>query len=315
MLDKIIVLTGPTGVGKTAYSIRLAKDIDGEIVSCDSFQIYRYMDIGTAKISKEEMKGVVHHNIDIVDPDEDYNTIQFRDRTIKTIEDIVNRKKIPILVGGTGFYIHSIIYELDFKGEQSNENTRIKVQNMADKKGLDYIYDILLSIDEDTEKYIDRNNRHRIIRAYERYLDSNLKPSESLNNFRNNKKRYDFLYLVLNKDRQKLYEDINRRVDLMIESGLENEVRSLLERGYNFNMNSFKAIGYREFENYFIKGENLDSVIEEIKKSTRHYAKRQLTWFRREDGAIWIDKEDFSNEEECYKNLLKIAMEFIDDKE
>lgn len=310
-MDKIIILTGPTGVGKTSYSIKLAKDINGEIISCDSFQIYKYMNIGTAKVNKEESWGVTHHNIDIVYPDEEFNVALFKKITEDKITDISSRGKIPLLVGGTGLYLHSLIHDLSFSGGEHDPITRRKIENLIADKGLGYIYDKLIEIDTNLINYLDKNNRNRIIRAYEIFLTTRDNPINHLSEFRKKSNKYDYLYLILNKDRQDLYGSINKRVDRMIDMGLVDEISSLIDKGYDFNLRSFKAIGYKEFKGYFKGNVDLDEVIEKIKQHSRNYAKRQITWFKRVEDGIWINKSNYDNDEDCYFDLLKITKEFL----
>lgn len=311
MKDKILILTGPTGVGKTKNSIRLAEDFNGEIISCDSYQIYKYLNIGTDKIKKEQMKGIVHHNLDFVEPDEDYNTSLFKERTQKIIRDVTKKGKLPILVGGTGLYLHSIIYDLDFSGGKPNYEFRKKLEKEIEEKGIEYFYNYLISLDKDIEKIIEKNNKHRIIRALEIYENTKEAPSKHLNSFRENNSNYDFLYLIINQDRQKLYEKINKRVDQMFEEGLLKEVRDLVEKGYGFQLKSFKAIGYKEFRDYFSGSSDLNQVKEQIKQHSRNYAKRQLTWFRRVEEATWLDKDLYEDEEAFYCAMKDRVGEFL----
>lgn len=313
-MDKIIILTGPTGIGKTKHSINLAKEINGEIISCDSFQIYKYMDIGTAKVTKEEADGIIHHNIDIVRPDEDFNVALFKRRTEFLIEDIHNRGKVPILTGGTGLYLHSLIYDLEFTGGSTDPDIREKIEKEVDEFGLKSIYEKLIAIDKNLSNYLEINNRHRIIRAYEMYSITGENPISHLNEFRTNKSKYNFLYLIFNDERERLYANINTRVDQMIEDGLLKEIEELLKRGYDFNLRSFKAIGYKEFKGYFEGIINLDDVINKIKQHSRNYAKRQITWFKRVENGIWLNKNDYNNEEEFYDALLKKTKEFLIDE-
>ena len=312
--NKIIILTGPTGVGKTKHSISLAKEINGEIISCDSFQIYKYMDIGTAKVTKEEAGGVIHHNIDIVNPDEDFNVALFKKRTESLIKDIHSRGKVPILTGGTGLYLHSLIYDLDFTGGSKDSEIREKIEKEINDFGLQSVYTKLINIDKNLSNYLEINNRHRIIRAYEMYLVTGKNPIEHLDEFRSRKSKYDFLYLIINDNREMLYENINIRVDQMIKEGLLAEITNLLEKGYDFNLRSFKAIGYKEFKDYFKGLISLDDVIDKIKQHSRNYAKRQITWFKRVDEGIWLNKNEYSSEEEFYNVLLKKTKEFLLDE-
>lgn len=311
MKDKIIIITGPTGVGKTKYSIEVAKKYNGEIISCDSFQIYKYMDIGTAKIKESEMDSIIHHNIDIAYPFENYNTSLFQKRTLKLIDEITARGKTPILVGGTGLYLYSITHEINFSGGKSNSIIRKNIEEEVKENGLDYIYNKLVEIDNNIEKVIEKNNKQRIIRAYEIYLTTGESPYFHLKNFRNDEKRYNYLYLILSQNREDLYTKINLRVDEMIEEGLVEEVKDLLKSGITFENNSFKAIGYKEFKEYFYGDKNIEYVIDKIKQSSRNYAKRQLTWFRRVDDSVWVNYDDFETKEEILMNLFNLIEEFL----
>lgn len=311
MKDKILVLTGPTGVGKTKYSIQLAKDFNGEIISCDSYQIYKYMNIGTAKIKVEEMDGVMHHNLDFVLPDEDYNTSLFKARTEEKIKEILEKKKLPILVGGTGLYVHSIIHNLDFSGGKADLEKRKLIEKEVELNGLEYIYDKLFNIDKNIVNFVEKNNKHRVIRAYEIYLNTGESPVQYLKNFRNNDSKYDYLYIIINQERNKLYDRINSRVDEMLKEGLSEEIENLIKNGYDFDLKSFKAIGYKEFREFFQGTSSLKEVVNKIKQNSRNYAKRQLTWFRRVEEAKWINKDDFNSQDDFYKKLKFMVEEFL----
>ncbi len=312
-MNKIIIITGPTGVGKTSHSIKLAEDLNGEIISCDSFQIYKYMDIGTAKVTVEESKGIKHHNIDIVYPDEEFNVALFKKRTEDLIEDITNRGKVPILTGGTGLYLHSIIYDLDFSGGKKDSDIRNKIEEEVKANGLDSIYDKLISIDKNLSNYIEKNNRHRIIRAYEIFLTKNDNPINYLKDFRSNPAKYNFLYLIINDKRERLYEKINNRVAIMMQKGLLDEIKSLLEKDYGFDLRSMKGIGYKEFKNYFNGQSELHEVVDKIKQHSRNYAKRQITWFKRVEEGVWMNKDNFSDEKNFYDALLNKSKEFLNE--
>lgn len=309
--NKLIILTGPTGVGKTKCSIELAKEFNGEIISADAFQVYKYMDIGTAKIMSDEMEGIKHYNLDFLEPDEDYNVSIFKENTLKDIELIKEKEKIPFLVGGTGLYIHSIINDLDFSGGESDEDLREKIENEIELYGLELIYNKLIAIDPEISKKIDKNNKNRVIRAYEIYLKTNESPLAHLDSFRKSSSDFDYLYIVINDDREKLYENINARVDKMVKDGLFEEVDFLLNRGINFDFNSMKAIGYREFSNFYDGFWSREETIDKIKQHSRNFAKRQLTWFRRVEESVWFNKNDYKNEEDFYKSLKNKVSEFL----
>lgn len=312
-MNKIIIITGPTGVGKTSHSIRLAEDLNGEIISCDSFQIYKHMDIGTAKVTIEEARGIKHHNIDIVYPDEEFNVALFKNKTEDLIEEITNRGKVPILTGGTGLYLHSIIYNLDFSGGKKDTKIRNQIEEEIKANGLDSIYNKLIEIDNNISNYIERNNRHRTIRAYEILLKTGENPINHLKDFRTNTAKYDFLYLIINDKRENLYEKINKRVDLMMDNGLLNEIESLLNKGYGFDLRSMKGIGYKEFKDYFKDEKELDEVIDKIKQHSRNYAKRQITWFKRVEDGVWMNKNEFMDDEDFYNELLNKSKEFLNE--
>lgn len=309
--NKLIILTGPTGVGKTKYSIELAKEFNGEIISADAFQIYKYMDVGTAKIMSDEMEDIKHYNLDFLEPYEDYNVSIFKENTLKDIEFIKERGKIPFLVGGTGLYIHSIINDLDFSGGESDEDLRKKIENEIELYGLESIYNKLIEIDPEISKKIDKNNKNRVIRAYEIYLKTNESPLAHLDSFRKSSSNFDYLYIVINDDRDKLYENINARVDKMVNDGLFEEVDFLLNKGINFDFNSMKAIGYREFSNFYDGSWSREETIDKIKQHSRNFAKRQLTWFRRVEESVWFNKNDYKNEEDFYKSLKNKVSEFL----
>ncbi|NLL30727.1 MAG: tRNA (adenosine(37)-N6)-dimethylallyltransferase MiaA [Clostridiales bacterium] len=305
MKDKILVLAGPTAVGKTDLSIKLAKALNGQIVSTDSMQIYKYMDIGSAKVTEEEMQGIKHHMIDIIEPSEKFSASDYKDRATKAIEDILSRNKLPILAGGTGLYINSVTCNMDFTEAESDEEYRKELENLAEEKGNEFIHNMLKDIDPISYSEIHYNNRKRVIRALEVYKLTG-KPFSSFNvgeEFYNGK--YDVKYYVLNMDRAKLYERINKRVDIMMSSGLLEECIKLKDMGYNSSMQSMQGIGYKEVF-YYLEGKiSLEEAVEMIKKGTRNYAKRQLTWFRRDPRAIFINKDLYSNDDEILEYILK----------
>ncbi|MEG2868294.1 MAG: tRNA (adenosine(37)-N6)-dimethylallyltransferase MiaA [Terrisporobacter sp.] len=294
--NNILVITGPTAVGKTELSIRLAKKLNGEIISADSMQIYRYMDIGSAKIKSEEMEGVTHHLIDIVDPKEPFSVADYKRLGEKCINDIVRRGKLPIIVGGTGLYINALTCNMDFTDAESDYEYRAELESLADKFGNLYIHNMLKSIDEESYIKIHENNRKKVIRALEVYKLTG-KPFSSFdagNDFYNSD--YNVHYYVLNMDRTNLYSRINKRVDIMIDSGLEKECIKLKQMGYNSSMQSMQGIGYKEMLYYLDNKLSLDECIEMIKKGSRNYAKRQLTWFRRDPRANFLNKDELNDE-------------------
>ena len=301
----LIILTGPTSVGKTSLSISLAKAVDGEIISADSMQVYKYMDIGTAKVTKEEMGEVAHYLISEFEPDEEFSVVKFQQYARKYIKSIHERNKIPILVGGTGFYIQAVLYDIDFEANTSDSSYRSELEQLATSKGSEYLHELLKDVDPESGIAIHPNNTKRIIRALE-YIKQTGEPI-SVHNEEQRKKEspYDYKYFVLNIDRNKLYDRINHRVNIMIENGLIDEVKRLIDMGYTKNMVSMQGLGYKEMIEY-LEGEcTLDEAIEKLKRDTRHYAKRQLTWFNREKDIVWVDKDKYSKESELIECLLK----------
>ena len=296
-MDKIVILTGPTAVGKTKLSIDLAKSINGEIISADSIQVYKKLDIGSAKITKEEMQGVKHYLVDVLDPKEDFNVYIFKEMANNAISEILNKGKTPIIVGGTGFYIQSVIYDIDFN-EEDNSIVRKELEEIAKEKGNIYLHNELKKIDKESADKIHPNNVKRVIRAIE-YYKLNNKPISQHNEEESFKDAvYDAKYFALNDKRELLYERIDKRVDEMIELGLVKEVKDLVDSGLDSSYNSMQGIGYKEILEY-INGEcTLENAILNIKKNTRHFAKRQLTWFRREKNVNWIDKDKYNYDEE-----------------
>lgn len=306
-MNKMIILTGPTAVGKTALSVKLAKKIDGEIISCDSMQVYKRMDIGSAKVSKEEMDGVKHHLIDILEPDEEFNVYVFKQYAKEALNEIYANNHIPILVGGTGFYIQALLYDIDFK-EEDNSVIRKELENEASLNGSAYMYEKLVAVDADYAKTLHPNNVKKIIRALE-YISLNGQLFSEHNNVEKSKKSpYDFRYFVLNDERQRLYNNIELRVDKMIDMGLVDEVRALYDNGYTKNMVSMQGLGYKELFDYFDGLCTLDEAIYNIKIRTRHFAKRQLTWFRGQEDVIFVNKQDYLYDDE---KILEYMLEVI----
>ncbi len=285
----LVVIAGPTACGKTASSVLLAKKIGGEIISADSMQVYKYMDIGTAKITKEEKEGVPHYLIDEFMPDDEFNIKIFQQRANEYIEKIYENGHIPILVGGTGFYINSIVYNNNFMETNSDDSIRKTLEEEAEKYGAEYLYEKLKKIDYEYAENIHYNNVKRVIRAIEFYMQTGCKLSEHNKKEHLKESPYNTAFFVLNMDRQKLYERINLRVDIMLKNGLENEVKGLLDMGYSPELVSMQGLGYKEMIPY-IKGKiTLEQAVDEIKKGTRHFAKRQLTWFKHQTNGVWID--------------------------
>ena len=302
--NKLIVLTGPTAVGKTALSIQLAKRIGGEIVSADSMQVYKYMDIGSAKITKEEMEEVPHHLIDVLDPDEEFHVFRFQEMAKEAIKGIYERGHLPILVGGTGFYIQALVYDIAFGEEEDHSAIRERLENTAREKGSAYLYEYLEKVDPDSAKIIHPNNQKRIIRALEFYELNGTPISEHNKRERQKESPYDFCYFVLNDDRKLIYQKIDQRVDEMLAKGLVEEVRALKEMGFQKDMVSMQGLGYKEILSYLDGECTLDEAVYLIKRDTRHFAKRQLTWFKRERDVIWIDKKAFEYDNNKILNFM-----------
>lgn len=313
--NKLIILAGPTASGKTSVSIDLAKRLGGEIISADSMQVYKYMDVGTAKISVEEMQGVKHHLIDVLDPKEDFNIVKFQNMVKCSIEEIVKNGHIPILVGGTGFYIQSVIYDIDFNNEDDNSSVRKKLEEEYDAFGADFMHEKLKKIDIVSAQNIHKNNRKRIIRAIEYFLINN-EPISSHNEVQREKKSpYDYRFFVLNPPRDILYERINKRVDIMVENGLVDEVKKLREMGLSTENISMQGIGYKEIIEYLDGEVSLETAIENIKQNTRHMAKRQVTWFKREKDVIYVDPFSFESNDKIVDYMIeKINTERIDNE-
>lgn len=289
MKPKVIVIVGPTASGKTALSIELAKKINGEIVSCDSMQIYKDMDIGSAKPSKEEMQGIKHYMLDFVSPDKRYSVAEYKKDAEMAIEEILKKGKIPIVVGGTGLYADSLIYGIEYNEIEFNEEYRKRLENIATtEEGLRSLYNKAKEIDSEALKKISPNDKKRIIRVLEIYNSTGKTKTELEIESRRNEVKYDYRVFAINMDRDVLYERINKRVDIMLESGLIDEVETLLKK-YKTFPTAMQGLGYKEVVQYFNKELTRDEMIDKIKQETRRYAKRQLTWFRKNKKTIWLD--------------------------
>ena len=304
-MNELVVLTGPTAVGKTKLSIELAKRINGEIISADSIQVYKGMDIGSAKISGQEMQGIPHYLINVLDPAEEFNVHVFKTMAQQAVSEIYNKGKIPMIVGGTGFYIQALLYDIDFDRTDDNHIYRKELEEIARNKGNEYLHNMLKEIDPVSADAIHCNNVKRMIRALEYYHDTGKSISSHNIEQRNKKSPYNFAYFVLNDKRKLLYDRINQRVDDMLENGLIKEVETLLDNGCNKNMVSMQGIGYKEIIDYIENNISLEDAAELIKKNTRHFAKRQLTWFRREKDVTMIDIDKYQyNQEKILEEML-----------
>ena len=293
----LIILTGPTAVGKTALSIGLAKAIGGEIISADSMQVYRGMDIGTAKILPEQMQGVPHYLIDEFEPEDAFNVVIFQQRCKECMEDIYSRNKIPIIVGGTGFYIQSVLYDIDFTENDADMKYRQSLEEFAKCHGGEALHQKLAKVDPASAETIHANNVKRVIRALEYYHQTGERISEHNAQQRQKESPYDFIYYVLSLPREILYDRINLRVDQMREEGLVEEVKSLKDMGCDRSMVSMQGLGYKEILAAFDEEMTIEEAFEKIKLETRHFAKRQFTWFKREREVTWLHKEQFSDED------------------
>ncbi len=295
---KLVILTGPTAVGKTKLSIELAKRIGGEIISADSMQVYKYMDIGSAKIMPQEMDGVVHHLIDVLNPTEDFDVYRFLQMAKAKMQEIYERGHIPVIVGGTGFYIQAVLYDIDFTQSQEDSDLRIQLEELAKTQGAHVLHEMLREVDPQAAEEIHENNVKRVIRAIEYFRQTGEKISEHNKEQRAKESPYNFCYFVLNDDRAKLYERIDQRVDLMLEAGLVEEVKQLLAMGCRRESTAMQGLGYKEIIDY-LQGEiDLERAIYLIKRDTRHFAKRQLTWFKREKEVVWVPRQQLGPEDE-----------------
>ena len=304
----LIILTGPTAVGKTDLSIKLAKDLNAEIISADSMQIYEYMDIGSAKVTKEEMNGIPHYMIDEVKPDFKFSVSEFKLRTEKYIDEIIKKNKLPLVTGGTGLYINSLIYNMDFAKSDANNELREALRLELEENGIDYMHEKLRSLDEESANRIHKNNTKRVIRALEVCLSG-----EKMNDFSKDLKlndKYEPIIVVLNRERDHLYKRINKRVDIMFEKGLINEVKNLLNMGYSKDLISMQGIGYKEIIKYLDGEYTYDEAIEIIKRDSRRYAKRQITWFKRYKSAKWFNLDEYND----FNMLEKDVLTYIENK-
>lgn len=304
---KIIVIVGPTGIGKTKLSIEIAKKLNTEIISADSMQIYKYMNIGTAKVTKEEASGINHHMIDIVEPDEVFSVAEFQKKSQIIINNLNNINKIPVIIGGSGLYINSLIYDLDFSKTIGDNNIRDYYNSMYHEKGIDELFNLLKKVDPVSSNKIHKNNVKRVIRALEVY-DITGKPFSKLNtNFRKETNDYDCIIVGLKMDRKLLYDRINLRVDKMIANGLIDEVSKLLSMGYTKDLVSLQGLGYKEIIAYLDNQLSKDEAINILKRNTRRFAKRQFTWFLRNDKIKWFDITNIDS----YNTIVDASMKYI----
>lgn len=312
MKKPLIILTGPTAVGKTELSISLAKTINGEIISADSIQVYKHMDIGSAKITKEQMNGVPHYLIDEINPDEEFNVVKFKEYARDYLDKIYARNKIPIIVGGTGFYIQALLYDVTFNSTEQDKSIRHGLESLYHHHGPNYIHDMLKEVDEDSANHIHFNNVKKVIRAIEYHRQTGLKISEHNREQYEKESPYNFAYFVLNINRETLYERINLRIDKMINNGLLDEVEKLKKMNYTADLVSMQGLGYKEILQYLNGDITLEEAIIILKRDTRHFAKRQLTWFKREREVTWVNYDEFNQDK---KKILDFMVEVIKNKE
>lgn len=311
MKKPLIILTGPTAVGKTELSIRLAGMVHGSIISADSMQVYRHMDIGSAKIKKEEMKEIKHYLIDEFEPNEAFHVVRFQEYAKKYLTEIYAQGKIPLIVGGTGFYIQALLYDIDFTEEREDTEYRLYLEKLAGEQGGHVLHEMLNEIDKKAAEEIHEHNIKRMIRALEFHHLSGKKISSHNEKERQKESPYNFAYFVLNDDRQKLYDRINDRVDSMLNEGLVEEVKTLKNLGCERNMVSMQGLGYKEILSYLEGEYDLTEAVYRIKRDTRHFAKRQLTWFRREREVLWIEKQNFAYDND---KILAYMQEILTEK-
>ena len=307
--QKLIIIAGPTAVGKSGTAAALAREIGGEVISADSMQVYRRMNIGTAKITKEEMEGVPHHLIDVIEPFEDYNVVRFQQMAREAVGQVAKAGHVPILCGGTGFYIQALLYDIDFTENEAQTSVRAELEELAKREGPEKLHELLSRIDPKAAEEIHAHNVKRVIRALEFHRLTGRRISEHNEEQKGKESPYNFAYFVLNDERQRLYERIDARVDEMLEEGLLQEVEGLKAEGLCRGMVSMQGLGYKELLSYLDGECSLEEAVRILKRDTRHFAKRQLTWFRRERDVIWLDRQRFGDDGAILEEMLKILRE------
>ena len=308
----LIILTGPTAVGKTKLSIELAKAVNGQMISADSMQVYRHMDIGTAKIRPEEMQGIPHYLIDVLDPWESFDVVRFQTMAKEALEKIYAAGAIPIVVGGTGFYIQALLYNIDFDENDSETGYRSELQAFAERHGAEALHDRLRQVDEKSADMIHPNNIKRVIRALEFYHQTGTRISEHNEPQRQKESPYRFVYFVLDDERERIYRRIDQRIDQMLDQGLVAEVKQLRDMGCTRDMVSMQGLGYKEILAYLDGECTLEEAVYILKRDTRHFAKRQLTWFRREHEVRWIERQEYPDEAAMLQAMLaQLPPEFL----
>lgn len=309
--ENLCILVGPTAIGKTDISIGLAEKLNGEIISSDSMQIYKYMDIGSAKVTIDEMKNIPHHLIDIVYPDEEFNVSDYKREAYSMISNINSRGKLPVVAGGTGLYVNSLVYDLNFTEVKPNEEMRSELENLAKFNGNEYIHNLLKEIDPESHQRIKVNDTKRVVRALEIYKETGRTMTDFNKNFRTEVEHFNLAMVGLDMDRARLYERINLRVDIMIENGLIEEVKNLLSMGYHKNLVSMQGIGYKEIIGYLEGNLSKEESIELIKQKSRNYAKRQLTWFRRDHRITWFKVDEYEDKNDLILDIGKYVGNII----
>ena len=308
----LIILTGPTAVGKTKLSIELAKAVNGQMISADSMQVYRHMDIGTAKIHPEEMQDIPHYLIDVLDPWESFDVVRFQTMAKEALEKIYTAGAIPIVVGGTGFYIQALLYNIDFDENDSETGYRSELQSFADRHGVEALHDRLRQVDEKSADMIHPNNIKRVIRALEFYHQTGTRISEHNETQRQKESPYRFVYFVLDDERERIYRRIDQRIDQMLDQGLVAEVKQLRDMGCTRDMVSMQGLGYKEILAYLDGECTLEEAVYILKRDTRHFAKRHLTWFRREHEVRWIERQEYPDEAAMLQAMLaQLPPEFL----
>ena len=310
MKRPLIILTGPTAVGKTKASIGLAKAIGGEIISADSMQVYKHMDIGSAKIKPEEMNGIPHYLVDVLEPDEEFHVARFQQMAKEAIDQIYANGHIPIIVGGTGFYIQALLYDIDFSQGEEDAAFRLEMEAFARQHGAEALHNLLREADPKSAKDIHANNIKRVIRALEYHHQTGKRISEHNEKERQKESPFAFRYFVLNDIRENIYKRIDLRVEQMMQEGLVNEVAALKSNGFTKHMVSMQGLGYKEIFDYLEGNISLEEAVYTIKRDTRHFAKRQITWFKREREVIWINKHEFEYDE---KKILEAMLSYVEE--
>lgn len=303
-MKKAIAVAGPTAVGKTKFAIEIARSFDGEIVSCDSMQLYKYMNIGSAKPTPEEMAQVKHHLVDFLDPREDFSVARYQKLAAGTIDEIFAAGKIPVISGGTGLYLNSLLYDMDFSAVPQDFSYRNQLAELAEKEGSQALHDILAQKDQAAAACIHPNNTKKIIRALERLREGegSVRPFSTI---KEADRDYEIILIGLTRDRAELYDRINMRVDILMEAGLADEVRNLMNMGLTTEHISMKGIGYKEIMDHFLGKCTLEEAVEIVKKNTRHYAKKQLTWFRRYDKMNWYNISEYDSDNDAVEDIVK----------